>query len=433
MQGDDSAGPGPETVRFEAQARSAGLVLPVPRRVNPSVALVVAAVICVASLGIGYGFGWFNPHSATVGYSHPAGCSTPVATLNGSVTGSSTASANATFAALATNYTTSSGGCIAFHLVPQGSSDVGPALSAPGSSFAVSGAPLTPAEEAALPDGVDVVPLVLGAIAVIYDLPGVPALNLTPVALAGLYLGSVTSWNDSTIRSSNAGAALGGQSPPTPVHESGSSGATAAFTEFLSRANATWGAREGAGATVAWPAGVAANGPTGILTYVETHPGSLGYVPLPESVGPSVAVAAIQDAAGAMVLPSAAAASSAGQSAAFQGAAANQSWASVDWGNATNPVAYPIEQLGYVVVFQDLGVAYGGHLSLYDSWWLLTFCEWVINAGQALATGGGFSALPVSLASLDGSFLSEISYNGTSVLTGPSEEGSEPGGETGEF
>src|ERR1051326_4458843 len=52
-------------------------------------------------------------------------------------------------------------------------------------------------------------PTVLGAVVPIYNIPGVStALNFTPEALAGIYMGKITKWNDPAIASANSGVKL---------------------------------------------------------------------------------------------------------------------------------------------------------------------------------------------------------------------------------
>src|ERR1700739_3419223 len=49
-------------------------------------------------------------------------------------------------------------------------------------------------------------PTVLGAVVPTYNIPGVTAtLNFTPEALAGIYLGKITKWNDPALAGSNSG------------------------------------------------------------------------------------------------------------------------------------------------------------------------------------------------------------------------------------
>jgi phosphate transport system substrate-binding protein len=52
-------------------------------------------------------------------------------------------------------------------------------------------------------------PTVLGAVVPIYNVPGLTAqLKFTPEALAGIFLGTITKWNDPAIASANPGARL---------------------------------------------------------------------------------------------------------------------------------------------------------------------------------------------------------------------------------
>jgi phosphate transport system substrate-binding protein len=54
-------------------------------------------------------------------------------------------------------------------------------------------------------------PTVMGADVPSYNVPGVSAeLNFTPEALAGIFLGKVTKWNDPAIASANSGVKLPG-------------------------------------------------------------------------------------------------------------------------------------------------------------------------------------------------------------------------------
>src|SRR5215471_2532267 len=78
-------------------------------------------------------------------------------------------------------------------------------------------------------------PTVLGAVGPIYNDPGVSnALNFTPEALAGIYLGKITKWNDPAIAGANKGVNL----PATDiivVHRSDGSGTTYCWTDYLSK------------------------------------------------------------------------------------------------------------------------------------------------------------------------------------------------------
>src|SRR5207302_8818407 len=77
-------------------------------------------------------------------------------------------------------------------------------------------------------------PMVVGPIAVVYNVSGVTSLQLKPATLAKIFAGKVTTWNDPTIGADNPGVTL----PSTKilsVHRSDSSGTTDNFTKFLAK------------------------------------------------------------------------------------------------------------------------------------------------------------------------------------------------------
>ncbi len=74
-------------------------------------------------------------------------------------------------------------------------------------------------------------PTVLGADVPTYNIPGVSAaLNFTPEALTGIFLGKITKWNDPAIVAANKGVNLPG-SDIVVVHRSDGSGTTYIWTE----------------------------------------------------------------------------------------------------------------------------------------------------------------------------------------------------------
>src|ERR1700684_1656800 len=69
-------------------------------------------------------------------------------------------------------------------------------------------------------------PTVLGADVPTYNIPGVSvALNFTPEALAGIFLGKITKWNDPAITAANKGVNLPGNDIVV-VHRAEGSGTT---------------------------------------------------------------------------------------------------------------------------------------------------------------------------------------------------------------
>jgi len=80
-------------------------------------------------------------------------------------------------------------------------------------------------------------PTVLGAAVPTYNVPGVTGdLKFTPEALAGIYLGKITKWNDPAITGPNPGVKLPADDIVV-VHRSDGSGTTYIWTDFLSKSS----------------------------------------------------------------------------------------------------------------------------------------------------------------------------------------------------
>ncbi len=99
-------------------------------------------------------------------------------------------------------------------------------------------------------------PTVLGADVPTYNIPGITQeLNFTPEALAGIYLGKITKWNDPAIAGPNKGVNL----PDTDivvVHRSDGSGTTYIWVDYLSKVSEEWKTKVGKNTSVNWPVGL---------------------------------------------------------------------------------------------------------------------------------------------------------------------------------
>ena len=96
-------------------------------------------------------------------------------------------------------------------------------------------------------------PTVLGAVVPTYNIPGVTtSLNFTPEALAGIYLGKITKWNDPLIADANKGVSLPADDIIV-VHRAESSGTTYVWTDYLSKVSEEWKGKVGKARTPCWP------------------------------------------------------------------------------------------------------------------------------------------------------------------------------------
>jgi phosphate transport system substrate-binding protein len=149
-----------------------------------------------------------------------------------------------------------------------------------GVDFAGSDSPLdeeelTQAEERCGTDGIFELPNYISAIAVVYNLPGVDDLNLSPATLAGIFTGAITTWDDAAIAADNPDATLPSTSI-TPVHRADDSGTTNNFTQYLSATAPDVWTEEPDGE---WPleGGEAANQTSGMISAVQAGEGAIGY------------------------------------------------------------------------------------------------------------------------------------------------------------
>jgi phosphate transport system substrate-binding protein len=119
------------------------------------------------------------------------------------------------------------------------------------------------------------VPAYVSPIAIVYNLPGLEGLRLSPETLARIFNQEITSWNDQAIAADNPGADLP-DTRITPVNRSDESGTTENFTEYLSEVVPSIWTHEVSGD---WPVkgGEAASGTSGVVEAVEAGEGAIGY------------------------------------------------------------------------------------------------------------------------------------------------------------
>ncbi|CAN5325267.1 phosphate ABC transporter substrate-binding protein PstS [soil metagenome] len=119
------------------------------------------------------------------------------------------------------------------------------------------------------------VPVYISPIAVIFNVEGVTDLNLDAATIAGIFKGTITSWDDPAIVALNADAKLP-SAPITAVHRSDDSGTTKNFTDFLNKvAPEIWDAP--AADPFPYTTGEAAQGTSGVVDAVTNGTNTIGY------------------------------------------------------------------------------------------------------------------------------------------------------------
>src|SRR5260370_27636312 len=144
-------------------------------------------------------------------------------------------------------------------------------------------------------------PTVLGAVAPAYNVPGVTEeLNFTPEALAGIFLGKITKWNDPELAKANPKSKLPAKDIIV-VHRSDSSGTTYIWTDYLFKVSPEWKTKVGTGSGVSWPVGLGGKGSEGVSGQVRQTPNSIGYVELVYAVQNKIGYGRVKNASGAFV------------------------------------------------------------------------------------------------------------------------------------
>lgn len=226
-------------------------------------------------------------------------------------------------------------------------------------------------------------PTVLGAVVPTYNIPGVTAsLNFTPQALAGIYLGKVTKWNDPLITGPNKGVNLPADDIIV-VHRAESSGTTYCFTDYLSKVSEEWKDKVGKATAVKWPVGLGGQGSEGVTGTVKNTPDSITYVELIYAEANKIPFGTVQNAAGVFVK-----ASLAGVTAAAASAAKSMpDDFRVSITNAPGKDAYPISTFTWLLIPSKFSDA-----TKRDA--IKGFVSWMLADGQNYAEALSYARLP---------------------------------------
>ena len=283
--------------------------------------------------------------------------------------------------------------------------------------FSASDAPLSTRQLNLYP-GILHIPETIGSVTLSYNLPGIPVggLNLTGAVVANIFLGSVTNWNDSSIRASNPGLVRTNSLPNKTIltgHRKDSSGTTFVFTSYLCEESATWCSTVGNGTAVNWPNGVASQGNGGVANYVNSTQYSLGYVELQYAAGGGLTYANLRNNSGNYILPSLASTSYAVKNytstATFP--ASGGDWSQVRMLNMAGAQTYPIASFTYLLVYRELNVYPSQDLKdKVQAQALINFLNWVITTGQTYSSGLNYVQLPPSVVAVDQAGINSIKY-----------------------
>jgi phosphate transport system substrate-binding protein len=208
------------------------------------------------------------------------------------------------------------------------------------------------------------------------------SLNFTPEALAGIFLGRVSKWNDPAIANANKGVNLPGNDIVV-IHRSDGSGTTYIWTDYLSKISGDWKDKVGKGTSVNWPVGLGGKGNEGVSGLVKQTPNSIGYVELIYAAQNKMTYGTVKNLAGTFVKADLASVSEAA-------AGASKTMPEdfrVSITNAPGKNAYPISSFTWLLIPEKFKDA-----AKRDA--IKNFVKWAITDGQSAAEVLSYAKLP---------------------------------------
>jgi phosphate transport system substrate-binding protein len=256
------------------------------------------------------------------------------------------------------------------------------------------------------------VPTALGAVAVIYNLPGVATLNLSAQTLADIFQGKLAAWNNAEIKADNPGVTLP-STPITVVHRSDGSGTTYIFTTFLSTVSPEFKSKIGAGTGPTWPTTAqfkAGAKSAGVDAVVKSTTGGIGYVELTYAQQTKTQVANIQNGdKSAFVAPTVS--TTAAAAADFDFSPLTPTNLVFNLLNAPGKNAYPIAGPTYALIYQQQSDGPKGAA-------VVDFLDYGLTTGQASEAALFYVALPAALQTKCLAALKTVVFNGQPLLAG---------------
>jgi phosphate transport system substrate-binding protein len=265
--------------------------------------------------------------------------------------------------------------------------------------FGASDAPLNEEQLAKIPDIVHI-PTVMGAVVVTYNAP-VKSLKLTPEALADIFLGKITKWNDPALAELNHGEKLP-DAAISVAHRSDGSGTTYGFVDYLCKVSPEWKEKVGKGTSVKWPVGLGGKGNEGVTGLVKQTPGAIGYVELAYANQNKLPLAELRNQDGHFVKPTLEA-----TSAAAAGIEMPADYR-VSITNAGGKTSWPIASFTYLLVHKNTTDAAKGEA-------MVKFLWWATHEGQKMAAPLDYAPLPPKVVHMLESTIKSLTVQGKHV------------------
>lgn len=251
--------------------------------------------------------------------------------------------------------------------------------------FGASDGPMTDQQIAAFKEkrGTNILhfPSVLGAAVPAYNIPGVQAeLRFTPAALAGIFLGTITKWNDPAIAKANPDVKLS-DTHIVVAHRADGSGTTYVWTDYLSKISTQWDKSVGRGTSVKWPTGLGGKGNEGVSGLIKQTSGCIGYIELIYALQNHIPFGSVRNASGRYIK-----ADLASVSRAAAGVSMPDDFR-VSITNSPAAGAYPISSFTWLLIPERIPERTKKQA-------IVDFLHWMLSEGQTMTEPLAYAPLP---------------------------------------
>lgn len=390
------------------------------------IAVIVVVVIVVAGLVVAYEEKWF-PGQKTA--SKVGACASGT-----TLQGNGAQFAAPLFSVWASDFTTSTGNQVNYVAGGSGTGLTDFSENPPLIDFAVTDDPLTYGETSVMPAAPLTLPIVGGALTIIYNLPGITGnLNLNGAVLEEIYNGTITTWNNPAIAALNPTVTLPSTSI-TPVVRSDPAGTTYVLTDFLSAASTWWAQNVGKGISVSFPhvpLETAVKGNSLLISTVTKTTGAIGYSDLTDTLSTAgLQYAAVQNPAGNYIVPNVTNTESAlidklTTVPSLPTSSDASAWYNISMINAPGKGDYPLATFVYLYVYQAADKGYPGPsgepVSQVRAQIVVQWLHYLLSStGQAVVDESSptqlyYAPLPAAVISADQAGIQTMTYNGAAI------------------
>ncbi|MCF7793690.1 MAG: phosphate ABC transporter substrate-binding protein PstS [Candidatus Cloacimonetes bacterium] len=223
------------------------------------------------------------------------------------------------------------------------------------------------------------IPTSLGAVAVVYNLPAKPMLNLTSELLVKIFMGKITHWNDDEITTLNPDVVLPNQRILI-INRADESGTSKIFNDYLCKVSTEWKNRKENPLKKFFAFSTRSN--EEMASFIADMSGSIGFLSLSYAIENRMSFAKIQNSSGNFVLPSMVSVSVAAETEIPEDT-------KIYITNTNAEFGYPISSFTWIIVHRN-----PEYLDQEKIGKLKKLLNWMVSEGQAFAPALNYAPMP---------------------------------------